>query len=69
MMIKIKDLIPLLHTGWVAMDQFNNWYWFADKPKILDGLWRSNYVRQHLNYRAFDIEPVKDWKRSLRRVK
>lgn len=68
MTIKIDDLIPLLEPGWVAMDQFNNWYWFADKPKILDGLWRSNYVSQCLNEHAFDIEHVKDWKKSLKKV-
>lgn len=66
--MKIKDLIPLLNEGWVAMDYTGDWYWFADKPKIIDGLWRSDYVSQCLNEHAFDIEPVKDWKKSLRKV-
>lgn len=68
MMIKIKDLFPFLSPGWVAMNYSGDWYWFADKPKIIDGIWRSDYISQHLNYRAFDIEPVKDWKKSLRKV-
>lgn len=68
MAIKIDDLIPLLEPGWVAMDYVGDWYWFANKPKIIDGLWRGNYVRECLNMYAFDIEHVEDWTKSLRKV-
>lgn len=81
MAIKIDDLIPLLESGWVAMDYTGEWYWFENKPKIIDGLWRNDFKPkfidgvwrgefrcQHLNECALGIEPVKDWKNSLRKV-
>lgn len=66
--IKIDDLIPFLNKGWVAMNFMGDWYWYSHKPKLIDGVWHSNYDNECLNVLAFNIEPVEDWRKSLRKV-
>ena len=30
--IKIEQLLPLLKSGWVAMDEDGRWVWYNEKP-------------------------------------
>ncbi len=66
-MIKIEQLLPLLKNGWVAMDKDGRWFWYKMKPEIdiEEGWWIGG--SQSYLYGAFDIEPAKDWTKSLMR--
>lgn len=69
--IKIDDLILLLRPGWVAMDEDKLWKWFLEKPELYKndkGLWISSGKSVILDKSAFYIEPVEDWKTSLRKI-
>ena len=68
-MIKVEQILPLLKKGWVAMDANGLWHWHAEEP-VYDlemKEWVSNIdIAACLNDRL-DIEPVKDWTKSLMR--
>lgn len=70
--IDIKELIPFMKDGYVAMDKDGDWYWFEQKPSIsiCDG---NIWVRQNPSdfenvSKIFDIAPVSDWAESLIKV-
>lgn len=60
--IKIKDLLPFLKDGWVAMDKDGRWFWYGKKPSKCVCTW-SSCEYQHIG--LFDIEPADDWEKSL----
>lgn len=75
-MIKINDLLPLLKTGYVAMNASGEWCWHQSKPEVAVKLWRNKGGIVQLNLTratrspydnfAFDIAPFEgDWKDSL----
>lgn len=70
--ISIYDLLSLIQTGYVAMDQNHNWVWFKEKPDIRPGWWTCNkrsVVCADLS-RIFNIAPFdSNWENSLIEVK
>ena len=64
--IDIKELIPFIKDGWVAMDKCGEWYWHATKPERFRICWDSEYS-VCLND-IFDIAPADDWTKSLIKV-
>lgn len=71
--ITIDDLIPLLKKGWVAMDKNGAWCWYRRKPRcfLSDSEWGGDCGDYHYIGEQYlkTIEPVIDWKQSLRRIK
>ena len=74
-MIDIKELIPFMRKGWVAMDMSGSWWWYSSKPELLKG--EDNYgwlcdcwynPNNNNLSEAFDIAPVEDWEKSLIKV-
>ena len=62
--IDIKELIPLMNKGWVAMEKDGTWEWFEEKTDwYLIGAKRINLSA------IFNIKPAEDWTKSLIRVK
>ena len=72
--IKIEQLLPLLKSGWVAMDKDGGWKWHYRNPKTTRlYTWLSNIKSynefSNLSY-CFNIAPFDgDWKDSLIKVK
>lgn len=63
----MRDIAPKMRPGWVAMDESGGWFWYIDKPDTDD----EGYIPLNLSYSSlecFDIDPVDDWKQSLRKV-
>lgn len=67
MQIDIKELIPFMKDGWVAMEEWERWYWYDEKPFIEDGIWVFEGC-SCANLDAFNIKPVKNWRESLIKV-
>lgn len=72
--IDIKELIPFMKDGWVAMDKSGEWAWWEKKPakdKYVD-MWvkreASAGAWMFLNI-MFNIKPVSDWTKSLIKIK
>lgn len=66
--ITIYDLLPLLKSGYVAMDEDGYWYWYDMTPHILDNKW-WNVGNRVSELDCFDIEPFDgDWKNSLIKI-
>lgn len=69
-MIDIKDIIPFMRKGWVAMDENGEWFWYSTKPVVDEYCWcfgRSIGNNQELTL-AFNISPADDWKKSLIKI-
>ena len=69
--IDIKELIPYLKQGWVAMDENKSWIWFKKKPRLVDGsdIWLTSVQGGGFNsLDAFSIKPAEDWTKSLIKV-
>ena len=66
-MIKIEQLLPFLNDGWVVMDYDGEWWWFESEPKLGKDCWMSKSGTINNLSTIFDIEPVKDWTKSLMR--
>ena len=67
-MSKIEQLLPLLKKGWVAMDKNGAWWWFECMPQPDNTIWLTDFEASKLScYPVKDIEPAKDWTKSLRR--
>lgn len=66
-MIKIEQLLPLLKKGYVAMDYNNDWYFYKKEPELRIGSWAVKSSTAVFLSDAFDIEPAKDWTKSLMR--
>ena len=65
--IDIKELIPFMKGGYVAMDSSGDWYWYHNKPL------RELYGREWLGVATclstiFDIKTVSDCTQSLIKV-
>ena len=73
-MTDIKDIIPFMRKGWVAMDMNGNWRWFIRKPYISKRfntfMWsmRRESPYNIVSLSPFDIEPAEDWTKSLIKV-
>lgn len=72
-MITIDEFIEqnknCLKGGWIAMDINRKWNWFKTKPKVYcnSANWMDKgWSRQELY--MFDIYPVDDFLKSLRKV-
>jgi hypothetical protein len=66
--IDIKELIPFMKDGWVAMDKDGRWFWYIRKPNLLkiNGIWKTISTSTcELTIEAFDIAPANDWTKSL----
>ena len=56
--ITIYDLLPLLKSGWVAMDKDKRWFWYTNEPhcdtdlEVFGGI-----VSKNLSY-LFNIAPL-----------
>lgn len=64
--IKIEQLLPLLKSGWVAMDANGRWCWFSQKPNVDDRGWLWVGMVRFLD--PFNIKRVRKWKDSLIKV-
>lgn len=68
--IKIEQLLPLLKSGWVAMDENGNWWWYSHRPVsgFLDNCWHQLKGNAEQLY-MFKLKKFKgDWKDSLIKV-
>ena len=67
-MIDIKDIIPFMRNGWVAMNSNDNWFWAKNKPEIEEycGCW--DCYGETADLHCFNIAPAKDWTKSLIKV-
>lgn len=71
--IKIEQLLPLLKSGWVAMDKGGYWHVFGAKPVLFKeyGIWgrgKESFIYPLPKY-AFNIAPFDgSWKDSLIKV-
>jgi hypothetical protein len=61
--INIKDLLPLLKKGWVAMNEDDRWFWYLNKPSKRSDCWDS--LEYQCLSETFDIKPAYNWERSL----
>lgn len=70
--ITIYDLLPLLKSGWVAMDEDGTWRWYKSKPNKGDCGWCPvDYEDDiiELGYCFKVLAPFDgDWKDSLIKV-
>lgn len=68
--ITIYDLIQLLKSGWVAMDEDGTWCWFSEEPSkgTTMWLWEGDSMYSTLE-KVFSIRPFDgDWKDSLIKI-
>lgn len=63
--IKIQDLLPLMNSGFVAMDKDGLWWWSSCNDFDLG--FGANFMDEYICLSdMFDIAPFKgDWKDSL----
>ena len=59
-----KNIAPYMRKGWVAMDQDCVYFYYNTKPRIDIEKWDYDDTCSDLSY-MFNIEPVKDWTKSL----
>lgn len=61
------DIAPKMRPGWVAMDKNGEWFWFNKKPlKLSWGFYTKSGIQTQIEF--FNIEPVNDWQKSLKKV-
>lgn len=63
----MRDIAPEMRPGWIAMDEDETWYWYSKKPTKL----AHNFnIKDGTLFKLdmFDIDPVDDWRKSLRKV-
>lgn len=63
----MRDIAPKMRPGWVAMDEGGTWYWYEKKPEEEPYYFNAEYG-SHAQLKMFNIEPVDDWRKSLRKV-
>lgn len=69
-MINIKDIIPFMKKGWVAMDKNGEWWWYSEKPSPYGIQWHVQDGKTgSVDNDVFDIAPADDWTESLIKVK
>ena len=68
--IDIKELIPFMKDGYVAMDKNGEWWWYPSEPYMTSYEWLFNgeYREAVFISRMFDIAPAADWTKSLIKV-
>ena len=72
--ITIYDLLPLLKSGYVAMDKDGRWVFFTEKPRLNEAFFMWTRAKDscgvyHLSKWVFNIKPFDgDWKDSLIKV-
>ena len=68
--IKIEQLLPLLKSGYVAMDEDGTWCWFSEEPSILIDSWFWEEDSMYfILAKVFNIAPFDgDWKDSIIKV-
>ena len=67
--IKIEQLLPLLKSGWVAMDKCGKWWWFSARPFMWNKEWHFKRGKLFCISRSFNIAPFDgDWKDSLIKI-
>ena len=66
--IDIKELIPFMKDGWVAMDKSGEWYWYDATPELLTEKWICGQRGNVLEMLPFNIVPAEDWTKSLIKV-
>ena len=61
-----KNIVLYMRKGWVAMDNDCNYFYYNTKPMIdiEKEEWDYDDTCSNLSY-IFNIEPVKDWTKSL----
>lgn len=65
--IDIKELIPYLRYGYVAMDETGSWCWFEEKPDMRKDDWVCGRYSDSFCLLT-NIKPVKSWTKSLIKV-
>lgn len=66
--IDIKELIPFMNEGWVAMDIVGDWLWFDEKPVWAENGYTHRFFSITVNLSTvFNIEKVKP-KNSLIKI-
>lgn len=63
--ISIAVLLPFLKKGWVAMDKNGNWYWYSEKPIILENSYWSASKGHNYSINGFNFKLAEDWRNSL----
>ena len=66
--IDIEVILPFLKKGWVAMDKNGKWYWFKDKPSIVEKrlIWGANNTNFE-RIQCFNLKYAPDWRYSLKK--
>ena len=61
-----EKVAPYMKKGWIAMDQDCVYFYYNTKPRIdiEKEEWDYDHTCSGLSY-IFNIEPVKDWTKSL----
>lgn len=64
----MRDIAPKMKQGWVAMDKDGRYFYYKNIPSLGRGMaiWIVQGFIQPLD--IFDIEPVDNWRKSLRKV-
>lgn len=63
--IDVKELIPFMKDGYVAMDEDKQWWFHKELPTKINNWWDSDSC---LQLTMFNIAPVKNWRESLIKV-
>lgn len=65
----MKEIAPRMQKGWIAMDkEEGRWYFFTQEPVAGNSFWSSAFGDAYYLNDMFDISPVEDWAKSLRKV-
>lgn len=65
--IDIKELIPYLRYGYVAMDEDGSWCWYENEPDMRKDYWVCGNHSDDVCHLS-NIKPVNDWTKSLIRI-
>ena len=63
-----KNIAPYMRKSWVAMDSNEVYYYYKYKPNLNNYMWISIDKNYDIFSSYFNIEPVKDWAKSLIKV-
>ena len=63
-----KNIAPFMRKGYVAMNQDGLYCYYRRYKPILDILTWTNPNGDYIELSCFDIEPARDWTRSLIKV-
>ena len=60
-----KNIAPHMNKGYVAMDKSGKYFHYTNKPILDYQVWIINNGNYNELSDIFNIEPVKDWTKSL----